>query len=42
MLVVFYNPSAVFEAKSITPDTGLKTNPAIPFEMPYKNPKVPY
>lgn len=35
-------PSAVLEAASITPETGLMTNPPIPLAVPSKNPGKPF
>lgn len=35
-------PSVVFEAKSMTPVTGLTTSPAKPLAAPFMNPKAPY
>lgn len=34
-------PSAVLDARSIAPVTGLNTNPAIPFIVPFKKPPTP-
>ena len=39
---VFFMPSAVFDAASITPDIGLITRPPIPFAAPSKNPGSPF
>lgn len=38
---VFFNPYVVFDAKSMTPVTGLTTNPARPWAVPLKNPRAP-
>jgi len=38
---VFLIPSAVFEAASMTPVIGLKTNPATPLVTPFRNPNAP-
>ena len=39
---VFFIPSAVFDAASITPDIGLITRPPIPLAAPSKNPGSPF
>ena len=41
IVAVFFIPSAVFDVKSITPTTGFTTKPAIPFNVPLKNPSTP-
>jgi hypothetical protein len=41
MSALFFIPSVVFEAKSIMPVTGLITNPAKPFAVPFMNPRAP-
>lgn len=40
-VVVFLIPSAVFDARSITPVTGLNTAPINPLPTPLKNPSTP-
>ena len=38
---MFFNPSVVFEAKSMTPVTGFTTKPVTPCAVPFKNPSTP-
>jgi len=40
-VAVFLNPSAVLEVASNKLAVGFKTNPVMPYTVPFKNPPIP-